>query len=138
MWTPVHRTSHSKIMGIHMELVPPFAVITGSTLLGNFPLDVGTLLRGLASIQPQALARSGTDLGRLGSQSAFQFIPKVFDGFEVRALCRSVKFFQNDLDKPFLYRPRFVHGGIVMLKQERAFPKLLPQSWKHKFQLYML
>jgi hypothetical protein len=50
----------------------------------------------------------------------------VFDGVEVRALCRSVKFFHTDLDKPFLYGPRFVQGGIVMLKQERAFPKLLP------------
>jgi hypothetical protein len=69
---------------------------------------------------------------RLGSQSAFQFIPKVFDGVEVRALCRLVKFFHTDLDKPFLYVPRFVHEVIVVLKQERAFPKLLPQSWKHR------
>ena len=66
------------------------------------------------------------------SQSAFQFIPKVFDGVEVRALCKPVKFFHTDLDKPFLYGPRFLHGGIVMLKQERAFPKLFPQSWKHR------
>ena len=69
---------------------------------------------------------------RPGSQLAFQFLPKVLDGVEVRALCRPVKFFHNDLDKPFLYGPRFVHGGIAMLKQERAFPKLLPQSWKHR------
>ena len=70
--------------------------------------------------------RSGTDVGRFGgSQSAFQFIPKVFDGVEVRVLCRPVKFFHTDLDKPFLYEPRFMHGGIVMLKQKRAFPKLL-------------
>ena len=55
-------------------------------------------------------------------QLAFQFIPKVFDGVEVRVLCRSDKFFYTDLDKPFLYEHRFVHGGIVMLKQERAFP----------------
>ena len=61
-----------------------------------------------------------------------QFIPKVFDGVEVRALCRSVKFFHNNLDKPFLYGPHFVHQGIVMLKQERAFPKPLPQSWTHR------
>ena len=60
---------------------------------------------------------------RPGSQSAFQFIQKVFDGVEVRALCRPVKFFHTDLNKPFLYGPR-----IVLLKQERAFPKLLPQS----------
>ena len=62
----------------------------------------------------------------------FQFIPKVFDGIEVRALCRSVKFFHTGLDKPFPHGPSFVHGGVVMLKQERAFPKLLPQSQKHK------
>ena len=59
-------------------------------------------------------------------------IPKVFDGVEVRALCWPVKFFHSDLDKPFLHEPRFVHGDIVMLKQERDFPKLLPQSWKHR------
>ena len=64
-------------------------------------------------------------------QSAFQFILKVFDGVEVRALCRPVKFFHTDLYKPFLYGPHFVHGDIVTLKQERAFPKLLPQIWKH-------
>jgi len=50
-------------------------------------------------------------------------LPKVF-GVEVRALCRPVKFFHTDLDTPFLYGLRFVHGDMVMLKQERAFPKL--------------
>uniref|UniRef100_A0A674DXE6 Signal transducing adaptor molecule (SH3 domain and ITAM motif) 2 n=1 Tax=Salmo trutta TaxID=8032 RepID=A0A674DXE6_SALTR len=62
-----------------------------------------------------------------GSQLTFQFIPKVFNGVKVRTLCRPVKFFHTDLDKPFLYGPRFVHGGVVLLKQEMAFPKLLPQ-----------
>jgi hypothetical protein len=33
---------------------------------------------------------------------------------EVRALCRPVKFFHTDLDKPFLYGPCFVHASIVM------------------------
>ena len=69
---------------------------------------------------------------RSGSQSTFQFIPQVFDGVEVMALCRPVKFFHTDLDKPFLYGPCFVHRGIVMLNQEGAFPKLFPQSWKHR------
>uniref|UniRef100_A0A673ZXL4 C2H2-type domain-containing protein n=1 Tax=Salmo trutta TaxID=8032 RepID=A0A673ZXL4_SALTR len=50
----------------------------------------------------------------------------------VRALCRAVKFFHTDLDKTFLYGTCFVHMCIVMLKQERAFPKILPQSWKHR------
>ena len=71
-------------------------------------------------------------------QSAFQFIPKVFDGVEVRALCRPVKFFYTDLDKPFLYGPHFVHRSIVMLKQERAFPKLLPKSWKNRIVLNVI
>jgi hypothetical protein len=50
----------------------------------------------------------------------------VFDGIEVRALCRPVKFFHTDLDTPLLYGPHFVHGGVVMVKQERAIPILLP------------
>ena len=33
-----------------------------------------------------------------GSQSTFQFIPKVFDGVEVRPTCRLVKVFHTDLD----------------------------------------
>ena len=70
---------------------------------------------------------------RSGSQSAFQFIPKVFDGVEVRALSRPVKFLHTDLDKLFLSRSYFVHRSIVLLKQERAFPKLLLQNWKHRF-----
>ena len=49
---------------------------------------------------------------------AFSFIPKGFAGGEVRALCKPVKFIHTVLNKPFLYGPRFVHGGIVMLKQE--------------------
>ena len=70
----------------------------------------------------RAFVRSGTDVGP-GSQTVFQFIPKVFDGVEVKALCRPVKFFHTHLDKPFLYGPRFVQGGIVMLKQDRGIPQ---------------
>jgi hypothetical protein len=53
----------------------------------------------------------------------------VFDGIEVRALCRPVKFFHTDLDKPFLYGPRFVHAGIVMLKQERTVPQTVARIY---------
>ena len=42
MWTPARRTSHSKIMGIDMDVGSPIAAITTSTLLER-----------LASIQPQ-------------------------------------------------------------------------------------
>ena len=51
----------------------------------------------------------------------------MFNGVEVGALCRPVKFFHTYLDNPFLHGPRFVHWGIVMLKQKRAFPKLLAE-----------
>jgi hypothetical protein len=37
----------------------------------------------------------------------------MFDGVEDRTLCRPVKFLNTDLDKPFLYGPRFVHWGFV-------------------------
>jgi hypothetical protein len=59
---------------------------------------------------------------RPGSLSVFQFIPKVLDGVEVRDLCRPVKFFHTNLDKPFLYEPRFVHRGIVMLNRKGPSP----------------
>ena len=46
----------------------------------------------------RTLERSSNDVGaiRPDSQSAFQFIPKVVNGVEVRALCRPVKFFNTD------------------------------------------
>jgi hypothetical protein len=49
----------------------------------------------------------------------------------LRVECRPVKFFHTNLNKPFLYGPFFVLRGIVILKQEKAFPKLLPPRWKH-------
>jgi hypothetical protein len=49
------RISHSKIMGINMELVPPFAAITASTLLGKLStrcwnIDAGTCFHLATSI----------------------------------------------------------------------------------------
>ncbi|MCJ8737963.1 hypothetical protein PDJAM_G00030110 [Pangasius djambal] len=54
---------------------------------------------------------------RSGVQSVFQFIPKVFSGVEVRALCRTLEFFHSSLHTPCLHGARFVHRGIVMLEQ---------------------
>ncbi|MCI4389338.1 hypothetical protein PGIGA_G00096810 [Pangasianodon gigas] len=54
---------------------------------------------------------------RSGVQSVFQFIPKVFSGVEVRALCRTLEFFHSNLNTPCLHGARFVHRGIVMLEQ---------------------
>ena len=112
---------------------PPFAAITASTLLRRFSTRGWNIAAGTCFHSATSFSEvRDCWVIRPGSQSAIQLIPKVFDGVEVRALCRPVKFFHTDLDKPFLYGPCFVHGGIVMLKQERAFPKLLPQRWKHR------
>ena len=129
MWTPARRTLIPKSWAFIWSW-SLFAAITAFTLLER----LSTRCWGLASIQQRALVKSGTDVRQLGlaRQLAFQFIPKVFNGVEGRPLCRPVKFFHTDLDKPFLYGPRFVQRGIVMLKQETAFPKLLPQIWKHR------
>jgi hypothetical protein len=97
-------------MGINMELVPSFAAIAASTLLEMLSIRYWNMLQGLASIQSRKLAI------RAGSQSAFKFVPKVFDGVEVSALFRPVKFFHTDLDKPFLYGPLFVHRGHCHVK----------------------
>jgi hypothetical protein len=100
MCTPAYRTSHSKIMGIHFELVPRFFAITGSTLLGRLSTRCWNIAVWICfHSATRALVRLGTD----GLQSAFQFIPKVFNGVEVRALFKPVKLFNKNLDKPFLY-----------------------------------
>ncbi|KAK6307892.1 hypothetical protein J4Q44_G00211630 [Coregonus suidteri] len=67
MWTPARRTSHSKIMGINMELVPFFAAITASTLLGRLFTRCWNIAAGTCfHSATRALVRSGTDVGRLG------------------------------------------------------------------------
>ena len=82
----------------------------------------------------RALLKSGTDVGWLGltcsqrsnwsQRCSMGLKPCLFAGQSFTSTAIS--------DKQFLYGPRFVHGVIVMLKQEMAFPKLLPQSWKHR------
>ena len=67
MWTPARQTSHSKLIGIHMELFPPFAAITAATLLGRlytrcWNIAAGTCFHSVT----RALMWSGTDVGRLG------------------------------------------------------------------------
>ena len=60
------QTSHSKIMGINMELVPPFAAITASTLLGRLSTTCWNIAAGtLSHSATRAFVRSGTDVGRL-------------------------------------------------------------------------
>ena len=76
---------------------------------------------------------------RPGAQSAFQFIPKVFGGDEVRALCKPVMIFQTDLDKPCLYGPCFVKVGSTESSRMSLYAVALrfpftgtkePKPWK--------
>ena len=53
MWTPARGTSHSKIMGIKKKLVHRLLQQQAPFFWEGFPLDDGTLLPGLVSIQPQ-------------------------------------------------------------------------------------
>ncbi len=46
---------------------------------------------------------------------AFQFIPKVLGGAEVRTQCRQIKFFHTKLGKQFLYEAGFVSCGTVSI-----------------------
>lgn len=60
----------------------------------------------------RALVSSGSDAKVRGSkvQSAFQFVPKVFSGVEVRD--RTLMFLQSNLSKPCLHRARFVNRPL--------------------------
>ena len=54
------------------------------------------------------LVRLGTDVGRLCLARSLGWIGMQRRSLvEVRELCRPVKFFHTDLDKPFLYGPHF-------------------------------
>ncbi|MCI4393571.1 hypothetical protein PGIGA_G00158990 [Pangasianodon gigas] len=64
-----------------------------------------------------ALEQSLSSVLLLGGEDFdWEFIPKVFDEVEVRALCGPVKFFHTKLIQPCLYGPCFVHWGTVMLE----------------------
>ena len=59
--------SHSKNMGINMELVPPFAAITASTLQGRLSTRCWNIAAGTCfHSATRALVWPGTNVGRLG------------------------------------------------------------------------
>ena len=67
MWTPARPTSHSKIMGIYIELAPPFAAQTASTLLGRLSTGCWNIATGICfHSATRALLRSGNDVGQFG------------------------------------------------------------------------
>jgi hypothetical protein len=97
MWTPACQTSNSKIMRINMELVPPFAAITGSTLLGRLSTRCREFAAGTCfHSATKALVRLGPDVrcGRLVAH----------------------------VDKQILYGPRFVHGALSWWNRKGPSP----------------
>lgn len=108
------RRPQSKTMGITMLQQPPLPFRNLLTkcwnLAGGICSQVGDWCWGIRS----------------GSESAFQFILKVFDGVEVSALCRAVNFSTLNWEKHLFMG--YVHGGVVWFKQEKVFHKLLQQS----------
>ena len=133
MWTPAGQTSHSKIMGINMELFPLCCYNSLHFSGKAFLIDVGTLPRGTCfHSDTRALVRSDTDVGRLGlarsrrSDSSQRCSMGLRSGLVAGQSSSSVSTNHLCMDLALCT------GGILMLKQERAFTKLLPQSWKHR------
>jgi hypothetical protein len=131
MWTPNRWTSHSKRMGINIELVPHFSAIT-APLLGRFSTRCWNIAAGTCfHSATRPLVRSG-NVERLvlarsqHSNSSQRRLMGLRSGPYAGQSCYFTPISTN------LYGPCFVSGSIVMLKQERASTKLLPQSWKHR------
>ena len=140
MWTPARWTSHSKIMDISRELLPPLLLKQSPLFWEDFPLDVRTLLQGLLLFSHKSISEVGhwCWVIRPGSQLVFQFIPKVFDGVEVRALCRPVEFFHTELNKPFLYGPRFGHGALSCWNRKGPSPNCCHKIGSTESYIYLL
>lgn len=109
-WKPI------QYMLVEHPVAKPWALIwSWSPFLfwEGLPLDFRMTPFGLVLIQPQEY-QSGwvlmcSRIRGAGTQSMFQFIPKVFSWVEVRALCRPLKVFHSHLVKPRLYGAYFGH-----------------------------
>lgn len=88
-------TSHSKLSLVQLQQLP----LSWEGFLQDFKVSVEMF----AHSSRRAFLRSDTNVGH--SQSLFQFIPTVSDGVEIRALCRSIKFFHTKLIQHFLFGP---------------------------------
>lgn len=62
------------------------------------------------------------DAGSADSPSLFQFTPKVIDAIEVRALCKSVKYFHTPLSQPCLSGRAW---STAILEQKRPCLKVV-------------
>ena len=73
----------------------------------------------------RALVSSVSDVGRLGLARSRRSNSSQSCSMGLRlGLCAGQTSSYTLISTPFLYGPRFVHGGLAMLKQERAFHKV--------------
>ena len=126
MWTTAHRTPHSKIMGINMELVPPFAAITASTLLRRLFTRYWNLATGTCfHSATRGLMRSGTDVRQLDlARSWCSNSPQRCS----MGLGSGLWTDQSSSSTPISTKHFCMDLALCM----GAFPKLLLQSWKHR------
>ena len=111
--------------GHYYGVGPTFAAITAFTLLGRLSTwgwNIGS--KSLQNLATRTLVRSALILGaiRPGSQSAFQFIPKVFDGVEARARCRPVKLSHVKSTNHFCMDLALCTGAVSCWKRKGPFP----------------
>ena len=134
MWTPASQISFQKvilvIIGIHMELVPP--AITAHILLERLSticwnITVGTCFHSAT----RALVRSALMLG----DEAWLVVDVPIHSKGVQwgwgqCSVQASQVFPHQSWQTISVWTTLCARGIVMLEQERAFPKLLPQTWK--------
>ena len=133
MWTPACRKSQSRSWALIWSW-SPLAAKPACTLMLRLSTRCWSIAAGTCFYSATSVLMSlGTDVGRLGLAHSRRSNSSQLCLMGLRSgLCRPVKFLHTDLDKPFMYGPRFVQRGVVMLEEERAFPNQLPQIWKHR------
>jgi len=99
MWTPARQTSHSQIMGYNKWSWSPLCCNDSLHSSGTaFHEMLEHCCGDLFPFSHKSIREVGQRCWviRSGLQLVFQFITKVFDGVEARALCRPVKFLHTD------------------------------------------
>ena len=115
----------------------PFVSIKASTLLGRLCTRCWNIAAGTCfHSATRVLVRLGTDVGRLGLAHSRWSYSSQRGSMGLRSgLCAGQSsYFTPILTNHFCMDLILCMGALSfwILKQERALPKLLPQSWKHR------
>lgn len=95
---------------VHLNNIP----INVQPRVSGLPPDVGTCGRDLLPFRHKSFTKIQQQCWVIGSgsQSAFQFIPKVWDEVEIRTLCRPVKFFPANWENNFFMELALYTGAL--------------------------